>query len=99
MTCSGDATHSILKLSPNLATSTNSVSAIVKETESQLDTEVELDLTHKLSSECEAIMDILHPDVDYGSDSDSDELTYVDEWLKDISAIKHIVSTIQPSPG
>ena len=79
MTCSGSATHSILKSSPNLATSTNSVSTIVEETESQLDAEAELGQTHKLSSDCEAIMDILHPDIDYGCDSDSDELTYVDE--------------------
>ena len=69
----------ILKLSPNLATSTNSVSTIVEETESQLDAEAELGQTHELSSDCDAIMDILHPDMDYESDSDSDESTYTDE--------------------
>ena len=79
MTHSGNATHSILKSSPNLATSTNSVSSIVKETESQLDAEAELGQTHELSSDCEAVMDILHPDMDYGSNSDSHELSYTDE--------------------
>ena len=59
--------------------STNSVSTIFEETEVQLDEDAELDQTHEMSPDCEAIMDILHPDVDYGSDSDSDELTYVDE--------------------
>ena len=37
------------------------------------------DQLHELSPDCETIIDILHPDVDYGSDSDSDELTYTDE--------------------
>ena len=41
-THSGNTTHSILKLSPDLATSTNSVSTIVEETESQLDAEAEI---------------------------------------------------------
>ena len=77
MTHSGNAACSILKLSPSLATSTNSVSTIAEETESQLDAEA--GQTHELSSDCEAIMDILHPEVDYSSDSDSDELTYTDE--------------------
>ena len=36
---------------------------------------------------------------DYGSDSDSDELTYADEWLKDLSTTKHIESTVQPPSG
>ena len=68
--------YSILKLSPNLAASTNSVSTIAKETESQLEAECQ---TLNLSSDCEVIMNILHPDVDYSSDSDSDELTCADE--------------------
>ena len=71
--------HLILKLSPNLATGTNSVSTIVEEIESQLDAEAELGQTHELSPDCEAIIDILHPDIGYGSDSDSDELTYMYE--------------------
>ena len=61
-----------------MTTRTNSVSTIVEETESELDAEAE-GQTHELSSDCKAIMDILHPDVDYGSDLDSNELTYVDE--------------------
>ena len=44
-------------------------------------------------------MNILHPGVDYISDSDSDELTYADEWLKNLHATKHIVLIIQPTPG
>ena len=71
VTYSGCAMHSILKLNPSLATSTNSVSTIVKETESQLEAEAE-GQTHYLSSDCEVIMNILHLDVDYSSDSDSD---------------------------
>ena len=71
----GNTTHSVLKLSTSLATSTNSVSTIAEETESQLDAEAE-GQAHELSSDCEAIMDILHPDLDFSSDSDSDELTY-----------------------
>ena len=63
VTYSGNVMHSILKSSPNLATSTNSVSTIVKETESQLDAEAE-GQTYELSSDWEAIMDILHPGVD-----------------------------------
>ena len=78
-TCSGNTTHLILKLSPNWATSINSVSTIVEETKSQLDGDAELDQAHELSPDCVAIMDILHPDVDYGSDLDSDEVTYVNE--------------------
>ena len=78
MTCSGNATCLILKLSPNLATSTNSVSTIAKETKSQLDAESE-GQTHDLSSDCEVIMNILHPKVEYSFDSDSDELTYTDK--------------------
>ena len=65
----GNATDSILKSNSNLATSTNSVSTIAKETESQLDAEAE-GQTHNLSSDCEVIMNIIHPDVDYSSDSD-----------------------------
>ena len=99
VTHSGNAMDSISKLSPNLATSTNSVSTIEEETKSQLDAKSELDWTHEFSLDCEAIVDILHPDIDYGSDSDSDELTYVDEWLKDLNAMEHIVSTVQPSSG
>ena len=78
VTCLGNATCLIFKLSPSLASSTNSVSTIAKETEFQLHAEAE-GQTHELSSDCEVIMDILHPDVDYSSDSDSDELTYADE--------------------
>ena len=40
-----------------------------------------------------------YPDIYFESDSDSDELTYMDEWLKNLRAIKHKVSTVQPSPG
>ena len=69
----------IFKASPNLAMRTNSVSTIVEETEPQLDADAELDQTQGLSPDCEAIMDILHSGVDFGSDSDSDELTYADE--------------------
>ena len=83
------------KIKSSLATSTNSVSTIVEETESKLDAEAE----HELSSDCQANMDILHPDIDYQSDSDSDELTCVDERLKNLSATKHIISTLQPSQG
>ena len=79
VTCSGNAMHSILKSSPNLVTSTNSVFTIVEETESQLDAEAEIGQTHELSSACEAIMDILHPDIDSESDLDSDEISYMDE--------------------
>ena len=96
---SGNAMHSILKSTLNLAASINSVLTIVKETESHLGAEAELDQTHELSSDYEVIMDILHPDVDYSSDSDSDELTYTDKWLKDPSTIEHIVSSIQPYRG
>ena len=67
-----------MKLNLSLGTSTNLVSTIAEETESQLDAEAE-GQTHNLSSDCEVIMNILHPDVDYSSVSDSDELTYVDE--------------------
>ena len=79
VTHSGNATHLIRKSSPNLAASTNSVSTIIDKTESQLDAEAVLDQTHELSPDCKAIMDILYPDIDYRSDSDSDELTYMDE--------------------
>ena len=89
----------MLKLSSSLAMSTNSVFTIVEQPESQLDADAELDQTHELSPECKAIMNILHPDVDYGSDLDSDELTYTDEWLADLSATEHIVSVVQPSSG
>ena len=78
MTHSGNATYSILKSGTSLATSSNLVSTIADETESQLDAEAE-GQTHDLSSDCEVIMNILHPDVNYNSDSDSDELTYADE--------------------
>ena len=77
-THSGNAMCLILKLSPSLTTSTNLVSTIGKKTESQLDAEAE-GQTHDLSSDCEAIMNISHPDVDYSSDSAIDELTYADE--------------------
>ena len=70
--------HLILKSNPSLATSTNLVSTIAKETESQLEAEAERQ-THNLSSGSKVVMNILHPDVDYSSDSDSDELTYTDE--------------------
>ena len=79
VTHSDNATHLILKSSPNLAISTNSVSTIVEERESQLDTEAEIGQTHELSSDCKVIMDIRHPDIDSESDSDSDEVTYLDE--------------------
>ena len=79
--------------------STNSVSTIVQETESQLDADAELDPTHELSPDCEAMMDILHPDIDYVSGLHSDELTYMDEWLADLSATEHIVSAVQLSSG
>ena len=78
VTHSGSATHLILKSNPSFATSTNSVSAIADETESQLEAEAE-GQTHYLPLDCKAIMNILHPDVDYSSDSESDELTYADE--------------------
>ena len=78
VTHSGSGMHSILKLNPSLATSTNSVSTIAEETESQLEAEAE-GQPHNLSLDCKAIMNILHPDVYYSSDSDSDELTYTDE--------------------
>ena len=61
-----------------MATSTNSVSTIVEETESQLDTEAGIGQMHELSSDCKVIMDILQPDIDFESDSESNELTYVD---------------------
>ena len=64
VTHSGNITCLILKLSPNLATSTNFVSTIVKETESHLDAEEELGGTHEVSPDCEAIVDTLHPDID-----------------------------------
>ena len=70
--CSGNATCSILKLMPNLAMSIKLVSTIAEETESQLDADAELDHALELSPDCEAIMDLLHPDVEYGSDLDSD---------------------------
>ena len=38
VTCSGNATHSVLELNPSLVTTTNPVSTIAEETESQLDT-------------------------------------------------------------
>ena len=41
VTHSGNARHSFLKPSPNLTTSTNTVSTIAEETESQLDAEVD----------------------------------------------------------
>ena len=47
--------------------------------ESQLDAEAKLGQPHELSSDCEAVMDIPHPDIDPESDSDSDELPYVVE--------------------
>ena len=78
MTHSGSAIHSILKWNPSLADSTNSVSTIAEETKSQLEAEAE-GQPHNLSLDCKAIMNILHPDVDYSSDSDSNELTYADE--------------------
>ena len=78
VTHSGNTMHLILKLSPSLATSTNLVPTIAEEMESQLDAEAECQ-SHDLSSDCEVIMYILHPDEDYSSDSDSDELTYADE--------------------
>ena len=53
--------HLILKLNPSLATSTNSVSAMAKETESQLEAEAE-GQTYNLCSDCEVIMNMLHPD-------------------------------------
>ena len=56
VTHSGNATHLILKLSPNFATSTNSVSTIVEETEFQLDAEAEIGQTHELSTDCKSIM-------------------------------------------
>ena len=83
--------HLIPKLSPNLATSTNSVSTIVEETESQLVAEAELDRINELSTHCETILDILHPDMVYGSDSDTDKLMYADELLKDLNATKHCI--------
>ena len=78
VTHSGSAMHLILKLNPSLASSTNLVSTIAKVKESQLDAAAE-GQTHNLSSYCEVIMNILHRDVNYSSDSDSDELTYADE--------------------
>ena len=71
------AMHLILKLNPSLATSTNSVSTIAEETESQLEVEAE-GQTHNLSSDCKVIINILHPDADYSSDSDSNKLNYAD---------------------
>ena len=69
----------ILELRPNLAISTNSFSTIVEETESQLHADGELEQTYELSPDNEVIMVILHPDIDCGSDSDSNVLTYTDE--------------------
>ena len=66
--------------------------------ESQLEVEAE-GQTHSLSSDYKAIMNIFHWDVDYSSDSESDEITYADEWLKTLHATKHIVSIVQPTPG
>ena len=71
MTHSGSARHLILKSNPSLATSTNLVSTIAEETESQLETEAD-GQTHNSSLDCEVIFYILHPGVDYNSDSDSD---------------------------
>ena len=90
--------HLILKFNPTLATSTNLVSTIAEETESQLEAEAE-GQTHNLSSDCEGIMNILHPDVDYNSDSESDELTYTDEWLKILHGLKHMVLIIHHTPS
>ena len=78
VTHSGSAMYPILKSNPSLATSNNLVSTIAKETESQLEAEAE-GQTHNLSSDCEVIMNTLHLDVDYSSDSNSDKLTYADE--------------------
>ena len=78
VTHTGSAMHSILKSNSSLANSTNSVSTVAEETESQLEVKAE-GQTYNLSSYCMAIMNILHPDVDYSSDSGSDELTYKDE--------------------
>ena len=78
VTHSDSAMCLILKLNSSLATSTDLVSTIAEETESQLEAETEYQ-THNLSSACKVIMNILHPDVEYSSDSDSDELTYADE--------------------
>ena len=69
--------HSILKSNPSLATSTNLVSTIAEESESQL--KAEAGQTHNLTPDCKGIMNILQPDIDYSSDSDSDELIYADE--------------------
>ena len=78
VTHSGRAMCLILKSNLSLATGTNSLSTTAKETECQLEAEAE-GQTHNLSSDCEAIMNILHPDVNYSSDSDSDKLPYADE--------------------
>ena len=70
-----------MEIDSSLATSTNSVSTIAKETGSQFEAEAE-GQTHNLSLHLQGdheYMNILHPDVDYSSDFDSDELTYVDE--------------------
>ena len=98
VTLSGNVIGSILKSSSSLTTSTNLVSTIAEETESQLDAEAE-GQAHNLFSDCEVIMIILHPDIDYSSDSDSDKLNYTDERLKNLYVTKHIVSIIQPTPG
>ena len=52
---SSNTTNLILKLNPNMPTSTNSVSTIVEKTESQLHAEAELDWTHELSTDCETV--------------------------------------------
>ena len=96
VTHSGGDMCFILKSNPGLATSTNSVSTIAEETEFQLEADNQ---THNLSSDCKAIMNILYPNVDYSSNSESDELTYTDEQLKTIYASKHMVQIIQPLPG
>ena len=81
-----------------MTTSKNSVSTKVEETEPQLGAEAELGQPHDLSSDCKAITDILHPDIDSESDSDSNELTYVDDWTKNSTRheIHSIYSTIIP---
>ena len=70
---------------------------ISEDTDSQDDTETVH--TYDQSSDQEAMMDILCPDLNSESDSDEDDSLFGTEWLDNLGNTEHIVSNVQAMKG
>ena len=67
--------------------------------ETDLWDDTETDHTYDHSSNQEANMDLLYPDLDSESDSDEEDSLFGTEWLDNLCALDHVVSSVQEVKG